>query len=628
MQKNCSSIPRREFIKSVGTGIAAIPLSGLLACDQKKRRGPNIILIQLDDLGWSDLGINGNEIVDSRHIDWLGRQSVRFSQFYVNPVCAPTRAALLTGRDFLRTGVSHVHGGKDYLHLDERTIGEAFKLRGYATAMWGKWHSGHTDGYYPWERGFDEAYMASLYKHRNTFGLLNGDEVEHREWADKILIDYAIRFMKKNRKNPFFCYISSMTCHEPLDAPAEYVAKYEAKGLSHSLATLYAMIEFLDIQLGRLFDYIKKSGLEDDTVILFMSDNGPAINNRIFNDKDRELRNVAGLKGHKGNIWENGVKSPLFIHWKDHYSPMTTDHLSDVTDIFPTLLDIADLNVPQEWLALDGISLKPVLEKSGAINEDVKVSFNYANPGWPPTDRPWTPEGIKDEYRPLPMDEKESIRFDDQIISIRKGRYKMLLNPGELPIQAKLVRGYALFDIISDPLEEKNLITKMPKKAEELALELRHWFDGIKSAEHSFQMPVYNIGYNGKMRSTVWAKGPCEISSGLKNAFNYLGGWRKTGDYAEYRIRVEMAGEYRVELHHDSIKASGAEVTLSIGKEKNRFIIDNNQTVDCGLFTLEKGEYRMRLEVAGLAPFSTKNVIDKLNSLIFIKNFHKNDKGL
>ena len=146
---------RRQFLKNTGAVLA----TSLLMC-RTKTNPPNFLVILLDDLGWSDLGCHGNSIISTPNIDQLASESVRFHNFYVNPVCAPTRASLLTGRHFLRTGVAHVHGGKDFVHLEETLLPEYLKQQGYATGMWGKWHSGHAAGYFPWERGFDQAYMA------------------------------------------------------------------------------------------------------------------------------------------------------------------------------------------------------------------------------------------------------------------------------------------------------------------------------------------------------------------------------------------------------------------------------------------------------------------------------------
>lgn len=135
---------------------------------------PNILIIQVDDLGYDDLALHRNPYLSTPNLDRLGKESARFERFYVNAVCAPTRASLLTGQHYLRTGVSHVHGGKDYLSKAVPTLGDHFTAAGYVTGMWGKWHSGNAEGYYPWQRGFQEAYMSKLYQHRNGYGYMKG----------------------------------------------------------------------------------------------------------------------------------------------------------------------------------------------------------------------------------------------------------------------------------------------------------------------------------------------------------------------------------------------------------------------------------------------------------------------
>lgn len=620
---NHTKISRRNFIKTTGAGIAALPLSKLvLSCGGDASR-PNIVVIQMDDLGWADIGIHGNTFVETPNIDRLARESVRCNQFYVNPVCAPSRAAFLTGRDFLRTGVSHVHGGKDFVHLDEVTIADFFKAAGYVTGMWGKWHSGHTDGYFPWERGFDEAYMADLYKHRNNGGKLNGDRIEHSEWADEVITNRAIKFIKNAGERPFFCYLSSLTCHEPLDAPEELRVKYEQKGLSSNLATLYAMIDLFDTQLGRLLDFLQERALDSETIILFMSDNGPAINNRWFTDEDREIRNVNTLKGHKGNIWENGVKSPLFIRWPQHFPSTDVDDVCDITDILPTLLDLCGIEDKISHLPFDGFSFKSVLKGNPRDWAERKMSFNYAHPAWQPTDKPWTPKGVLDEYRPLTRSEVLALSAKHQTISLRQGPYKLLLNPDTLKNQAHLIQGYALYNILKDPHEEQNLLNEEPALADSFKQDLHQWFESIKKEKHAFSMPVFLIGQNGKKQSTVWAKGPHKISAGLHNAFNYLSGWDRPGDRAEYKIRVMTKGIYTVMLHHDSSQASQALISLSIDGQKHPVTINHNQTVDCGEFELNERDYTLTVKVIDASPHRGMPVMGKMVSLVFNKKSRK-----
>jgi arylsulfatase A-like enzyme len=163
---------------------------------------PNVIVILADDLGYGDLGIHGNTVCRTPNLDRLGHHSLRIVPFYVHAVCAPTRASLLTGRHYLRTGVSHVHGGRDFLHPREVTIADWFRHNGYRTGMWGKWHSGKTTGYFPWERGFDEAYMADLYQHEGGGGRLNGERIDTPGWTTAAITDMALDFAEKEDDRP------------------------------------------------------------------------------------------------------------------------------------------------------------------------------------------------------------------------------------------------------------------------------------------------------------------------------------------------------------------------------------------------------------------------------------------
>ncbi len=590
-------------------------LAGLLSsCNSVKER-PNFILIQMDDLGWDDLSLHGNQIIETPTIDKFAAESIQFEQYYVNPVCAPSRASLLTGRDFLRTGVSHVNGGKEYLHPGETTIAEIFSGAGYTTGMWGKWHSGGTDGYLPEERGFDEVYRAKLYRHKDNYGVFNGEDVQHGKWADEVLIDYAIEFIRKNRDQSFFAYLPSMTCHGPLEAPEEYVMKYLDKGLSQNLATLYGMVEHFDFQLQRLIEAVDELGLAENTVILFMTDNGPAVNNGEFTDEDRRIRYISGLKGHKGNIWENGVKSPLFVRWTNHYKPTTVDELTDVTDILPTLLDIAGIELPSGNLRLDGRSIKPVLERNIPEQWLEKLSYNYANPGWPPTKLPWTPEGVKDEYRPVEPGMKQDLNINDQIIYVRSQQYKLLLNPDVEHNGGTLEEGYVLYDIIKDPLEKKNVILEYPEIASKLKIELNLWFEGIKEAPHSYVAPLFVIGKNGRTDNIVKGQGPVRISSNLKNTVGTLNAWSEIGDFAEYKIDVITPGKYSVIINHNSPKISGAEMTVSVGDETISATLKDKHKSEVGVISLKQGEAILRLEITKIPEESAELFLDKLRSI-------------
>jgi hypothetical protein len=543
----------------------------LVGCTETTvERLPNIILIQADDLGWDDLGIHGNRIINTPNLDSLAGASVRFNQFYVTPVCATTRASLLTGRHFLRTGVSHVHGGKDFLHLDETTIAEVLKKAGYVTGMWGKWHSGKTDGYFPWERGFDEAFMARLYDHYDNVGMRNGQTLETSGWTTEVLTDMAIGFMKANREVPFFAYLSYLSCHAPLDAPDDLIDQYRGKGLSENLATLYSMVEQMDHHIGRLLDSLGGLGLTEHSVIFFLSDNGPAILNGRLTDEDRAIRYVNGLKGHKGNIWDNGIKSPLFVSYHGHFRPATVNRLVDVTDIFPTIATLAACRQHTDSLSIDGRCILPYLRDSAASLPS-KEFFLYANPGWPPTDIPWTPEGVKDEYRPWKYSDRGELEFQNQIIGLRSERYKLLYHPGPVIRGAEPdAEGYVLIDMEKDPRETENLSAASAPLLKEMQRHLRYWHVSLFKDKHSFEMPVFQVTGDSSAASDVLAYAPFQVGPEVHNAANYITGFFTRDDYARYHVRVLREGRYDIRVTYDLAGPRPVQMAFNPGGKARR----------------------------------------------------------
>lgn len=565
------------------------------ACGSEEPERPNFVIIQLDDLGFDDLGIHGNRFVESPNIDSIALLSMQFDQFYVNPVCAPTRASLLTGRHFLKTGVSHVHGGKDFLNLDESTFADLLSDAGYATGMWGKWHSGHAPGYYPWERGFDEAYMAQLYKHRESEGDFNGKHVKHSAWADQVITDYAIDFMDRHRGDPFLAYLSFLSVHSPLDTPDSLRQKYIAKGLSPDLATLYGMVEHTDHHIGRFFHALDTMDLDDHTVVMIMSDNGPAVLNDLLSDRDREIRYVSRMKGHKGNVWENGVRSPLFIKWQGVTRPMINYSLVDVTDVFPTLLELAGVELPEDNKPIDGVPFCEVIT-CGFMDTLDKVSFNYANRGWPPTSEPWTPEGVLDEYRPVTPSSKTDEQYEEQIISVRKGAFKLMQNPGSLKGEPERSGRYVLIDILADPEEKNNLYNEMPGIAADLEELLRSWWSDILEEAGSFAMPVFRVGDGQDSPDVIPAKAPFSTSDGVKSTFAWLTNWTVPGDFATYSLDVDRRGLYEVTLRYSGAPGGALlKVSSAIDSITAPAVLPDHAIL--GSIEMDKGRQLLRLEL-------------------------------
>ncbi len=577
---------------------------------------PNVVLILTDDQGWDDLACHGNPYLKTPNLDRLASESVQFDNYYVASVCAPSRASLLTGRHFLRTGVAHVHGGKDFIHKDEVLISNCFSDAGYETAMWGKWHSGKSTGYLPWDRGFNTAYMAQLYKHQDSVGYINGEFVEHQGWTTETLADYACDFIEEraNDQKPFFAFIPHLAPHGPLVAEETLTSRFETEfGLSRDLATLYAMVEQVDSSVGRVLDALDEHNLADNTIVLFMSDNGPAANENTFTDEDREIRNVNGYLGHKGNMWERGVKSPLFIRWPDQCKPHRVERLCDICDIMPTLLDCCGIELPD--VHLDGRSIKSYLH-GDEETLDPKESFIWVSPGWPPDpERGYSIMGVQREYHPISPEDKNAVPAAEQLASIRTEAWKLLRNPGKVPNQPELYDSQALFYLKEDPKEQNNLAETEAQQREELSKRILSWFEEIKQEPHSFCMPEFTIGDN-KETSFIAAYGPVRCHGDVSNAGNGLYNWRNVGDGADYTINALQAGTYRVSMHF--VRNTDATITLCLESDNNgiRKEITTDGEIVLGDIRLDQGPQQMSLRVIQ-ADESDEAILEKVVMLKF-----------
>lgn len=523
----------------------------------KTSKKPNVLIIQVDDLGFDDLALHGNLHTETPNLDALGKQSVQFKQFYTASACAPTRAALLTGRNFNRVGVSGVHAGREYINLEEILIAESFKKAGYSTGMWGKWHSGKVDGYFPWDRGFDEAFYASLYNYFDNTGLMNGKELDTKGYITDVITDMAISFIQKNKDKPFFAYLSHLAPHGPWRAPEKDIQKYRDKGLSKPLSTLYAMIDNVDTNTGRLMKMIKKLGLEENTIIVFLSDNGPSRKGYKFRLTQQEWiqRNASGLRGGKGVNWENGIKSPLFIQWKGQFSAKTIKEPVKVEDLYPTLLGLTGIKKDKKN-NFDGDNITPLLK--GEPYESNPIFIAHHKPfGLASFTNKKDPKGLSN---PLTKKYTSTFNFENQLLAIRKGKYKYVQDgEGKKPV---------LFDLSDNPKEwdSKSINDKDIKT--ELASELKQWYTEIKNAPNSFTMPVFQIGYDKNAWNQITAFAPAAISSNLNNKEHFLANWQKEGDWASYNINVVTSGVYEVFVVYEIQNAKDLQFEVAVGNKK------------------------------------------------------------
>jgi arylsulfatase A-like enzyme len=330
---------------------------------------PNVIVVMTDDQGYGDLSCHGNPDVQTPHLDQLYRQSVRFTNFHVDPTCAPTRAALITGRYSLSTGVWHTIAGRSFLHPEEVTMANVLGNAGYATGMFGKWHLGDNYPCRPHDRGFDQAiyhggggigqtpdiwgndYFDDRYFH-------NGKPQQFEGYCTDVFFDEAMRFMGDKKNEPFFCYLLPNAPHGPYLVDAKYSKPFVEKGLSQDRANFYGMLVNIDENMGRLETFLKKDGLRENTIVIFMTDNGTA---GPWYPKEGDDY-TAGLRGIKGSIYEGGHRVPFFVRWPAGGigGGRNVDHLAAHIDVLPTLMELSGAT-RSGGPELHGRSLAPLL---------------------------------------------------------------------------------------------------------------------------------------------------------------------------------------------------------------------------------------------------------------------------
>jgi len=357
---------------------------GEVACetkskDDKKDTKPNVVLILTDDQGWGDLSLTGNANLSTPNIDAIAQNGVLFDRFYVSPVCSPTRAEILTGRYHPRGGVYSTSAGGERLDLDETTLAEIFRNAGYKTAAFGKWHNGMQYPYHPNARGFEEYYGFCSGHWGNYFNPLlehNGQLVQGNGFTIDDFTEHALQFMEDYRENAFFIYLPFNTPHSPMQVPDQFWDRFKEKDLEmfhrdvekedilHTKAAL-AMCENIDWNIGRIVQKLQELQLDENTVILYLSDNGP--NGWRWND---------GMKGRKGSTDEGGVRSPLLMQWKGHIPKgRTVTQIASAIDLLPTLCDMAGIDFKTAH-PIDGKSLTPIILDEKAEWPD-RLIFNH-----------------------------------------------------------------------------------------------------------------------------------------------------------------------------------------------------------------------------------------------------------
>jgi len=406
---------------------------------------PNIVLIMSDDQGYGDFGFTGNPYISTPNLDQLKHEAVYFDRFYVSPVCAPTRASLLTGRYHLRTGTSWVTHGKEIMRPEERTIAESLSDHGYATGCFGKWHNGEHYPQNPNGQGFDTFFGFCAGHWNNYFDPrmeYNGVEVHTKGYITDILTDSALQFIQQNREQPFFCYVPYNAPHGPFQVPDRYFDKYKRMGLNDKDAAVYGMCENIDENVGRILAKLDELGLEENTIVLYLTDNGP--NGHRYN---------AGMKGIKAHVDEGGVRTPLLMRYPGVLPAGDTIRgIASHIDLLPTLHGLAGLTFTPKF-PLDGIDLS-----------------SYLASGMEIPDRQIFTHQVHREVRPTPA-------------SVRTPQYRLVVKNGEPE----------LYDMLADPGQHTDIAREMPVITAALADTLAKWFK-VVSQGVPYNPPV-PVGY-------------------------------------------------------------------------------------------------------------------------------------
>lgn len=444
---------------NLGFGLVlAATLTAVATAKSLEGSRPNIIVVITDDQGMGDLSCMGNEVVKTPHIDRFHDKAVRFTDFQVSPTCAPTRAALMSGRAPFKNGVTHTIYQRERMALDSYTLPEVLQSAGYATGIFGKWHLGDEEEYLPGSRGFDEVLIHGAGgigqvglgdfppNNKNVYFdnvLLHNDTiVQTKGYCTDLFFDAGLSWIKQQEatETPFFAYIALNAPHAPLVAPEKYTKRFRELGYDKGTAGRYGMIENIDDNFGKLLENLEKWNALDNTIVIFMTDNGATHLSGKLNGKKLKHFN-ANLKGGKNSPDEGGTHVPAFWQWKGVLPEnVDVDSLTAHFDFYPTFAELAGAKLPEDMQELDGRSLIPLLEDSKAEWDDRELFFHCGR---------WNP-GKRDAA----IYEKCAVRTD----------------------RWRLVNNKELYDISKDPFQKEDVASAYPEVVEQLSKSYDKWW--------------------------------------------------------------------------------------------------------------------------------------------------------
>ncbi|MGS0524250.1 arylsulfatase [Zobellia nedashkovskayae] len=505
----------------------------------QEEKPPNVILVMTDDQGIGDLGCHDNPWIKTPNIDKFYKQAVRMTDFHVSPMCTPTRAALMTGRYPVNNGTWATYKGRDALAENANTMADVFQKNGYKTAMFGKWHLGDNYPSRPTDSGFDVAihhkaggvgelsdYWGNSYN--DDVYYVNNEPKQFSGYCTDVWFQEAMGFMDKNKDAPFFLYLPTNAPHSPLIVAEKYAAPYRhLVGDKIVGAEFYGMITNIDENFGKLEAYLKEKKLADNTILIYMTDNGSGGGL----SEDGKLGFNKGFRGRKGQRTEGGHRVPFFIRWKDGKIKGGKD-LNELTahvDLIPTLAGLCNLEIP-EGMKLDGIDFSPLLLNNGKL-DDKRTVFVHTRQDWR-----------------TPHDKEGTAILNEKW---------------------RLVNGKELYDIEADKHQDIDVASGNKEVVEGLLSQNKAFLDVAKSGYEYQQFPVSTIGNDSQKEikltiqhaigeeDGIWK--PEQVASGIKNRNN------------THSIKVEKAGRYKISCMRWPKECAGPILGIPTENPKNQY---------------------------------------------------------
>ncbi len=507
---------------------------------------PNIVLIMTDDQGYGDLSSMGNTVLDTPHIDSLAHQGASVDTFYVSPVCSPTRASLMTGRYNYRTRLVDTFKGRSMMEPEEYTIAEALRASGYKTGIYGKWHLGDNYPMRPTDQGFDESLIhlggglgqpseprENNRRYTNPILFHNNQPIQTFGYCTDVYFDGAIDFIDESLKadRPFFTYIATNAPHSPYhDVPEALYQKYKNRDLSpillgndqdaDTVARVFAMNENIDQNVGKLLAHLERRQIAENTIVIFMVDNGP--NTRRY---------VSNSRGKKNEVHDGGIRSPFYIRWPAQlFAGTRVRHIAAHIDVMPTLLEAAQVPIQNDH-PFDGRSILPLLKRESVHWPDRSLILQ-----------------IHRGDEPIPFHH----------IAVREQRWKLVHPTGfsknsmapDVPLE--------LYDIVGDPGETKNLFDEHPEVAKRLTQTYESWFADVSSTRpENYSPPRIVLGTDYETSTTLSTQDRRETENG-----------------GEWLLRFVGRRQYNIEfLWKEPVEA--LELELTIGKVQKKLRIES-----------------------------------------------------